>query len=347
MPQCDAGGAKSRRRRDAAVRSVRVDVVPCVDGIASSRGAPPAATQSRSASKPTSSGSDHGVLAALAEQRAAHAVGGDLLGQPGVRHDREAHADEVAGRVREGAQLVEAVRGARGAQLVDDASRRRPGCRALRVDDQRAHFGDRAAERRELGAADDSVAPGPRRRSDGVDRQLAERARQQMSFREVRRSAHGCAGVVCDCRRCTARRLSASIPAPGSPSVSISTGSRVHRRRIAKHSSRRQRLRRSRASVIMSGGSSRTTVSAVRLTSTPRVQRGLSTTGAASTRELEAPHQARRRGRPSTIRMLARERAQPPLEERADALTCVEQAAVRSARSRTNSAARQASRLPP
>ena len=55
-----------------------------------------------------------------------------------------------------------------------------------------------------------------------------------------------------------------------------------------------RRPRRSPASVMVSGGSSRTTVFAVRLTSSPR-SRAASTTGAASTVEIEAPHQAARR----------------------------------------------------
>ncbi len=49
----------------------------------------------------------HRVLLAAAEQRAAQAVGRDLLRQPQVRHDREALADEEPRVVREGAERVE------------------------------------------------------------------------------------------------------------------------------------------------------------------------------------------------------------------------------------------------
>ena len=127
----------------------------------------------------------HRVLAALPEQRALHAVGEDLLGQPEVRHDREAHLDEVARRVRERAELVEAFAPRAPPQLVDE-HRADAAAAGLRVDGQRAHLGDLRAERRQLGAADDRPAAHRDDESRGVQRELVERPRQQMAFVEVR-----------------------------------------------------------------------------------------------------------------------------------------------------------------
>src|SRR5258705_13992105 len=61
-----------------------------------------------------------GVLPAAPELAASVAVGDDLLGQPLVRNDREPEVDEVAGRVREGAQLLEAGRLRAAHELVHD-----------------------------------------------------------------------------------------------------------------------------------------------------------------------------------------------------------------------------------
>ena len=85
--------------------------------------------------------------------RALHAVGEDLLEQPQVRHDREAHVDEIAGRVGEGAQLLEAFAPRAPPQLVDDHHADAAAAR-VRVDRERPHFGHLRAEWRELGAAD-------------------------------------------------------------------------------------------------------------------------------------------------------------------------------------------------
>ena len=62
----------------------------------------------------------HGVLSALAEQRAGVAVRRDLFRQPGMRHDREAHVREVRRLMREHAQVIVAVAPGALAQLVDD-----------------------------------------------------------------------------------------------------------------------------------------------------------------------------------------------------------------------------------
>ena len=91
------------------------------------------------------------VLPAVAELAAGVAVGHDLLGQPRMRHDGEPEVDEVAGRVRERAELVES--GGRGAanQLVHEPA---PDAAAARLaaDNEGAHLGDRAAQWRELRA---------------------------------------------------------------------------------------------------------------------------------------------------------------------------------------------------
>ena len=95
-----------------------------------------------------------GILAAAAEQRARRAVVRDLLRHPDVRHDREAQPHEVRRLVGERAERREPARGAASTRARSRAAGR-SGCRAdVLVDDQRAHFGDVAAQRRQLGAAD-------------------------------------------------------------------------------------------------------------------------------------------------------------------------------------------------
>src|SRR6218665_2596100 len=61
----------------------------------------------------------HRVLTARAELRATDAVGGDLLGQPRVRDDGEAEADEVRRLVREGAERAELLAARGGAERLD------------------------------------------------------------------------------------------------------------------------------------------------------------------------------------------------------------------------------------
>src|SRR5439155_6496437 len=62
----------------------------------------------------------HGVLAAGAEVRTLQAVGDNLLDQPRVRHDREAHVNEVRRHMREGAELVEAFASGASPKLFDN-----------------------------------------------------------------------------------------------------------------------------------------------------------------------------------------------------------------------------------
>ncbi len=133
-----------------------------------------------------------GVLAALPELRARVAVGHDLLRQPDVRHDREAQVHEVGGRVREGAQLLEA-----GGRRPRAAARRRACGRRRRC----ARRGPRRASA--LPPPSGSAAPARRRRRPcrparattkrlRVHDDLVALARQQVPFGEVlRRSASG------------------------------------------------------------------------------------------------------------------------------------------------------------
>ena len=104
----------------------------------------------------------HRVLTAATEQRAPGAVVRDLLGHPDVRNDREAHAHEVRRLVRERAQRRESTASRRRRDLGHEL---RPDVAAAERfgDDERAHFGDLAAERRQLGAPDDGVVDARRR----------------------------------------------------------------------------------------------------------------------------------------------------------------------------------------
>ncbi len=180
----DAGGAEAARRRDAAVDRleghVRLERDVGHAGIASASRSASATVIGRSARRrvvvervpwmiaagssgpmvtPGAQRQHHRMLTAAPEERAARAVVRDLLGHPDVRNDREAHAHEVRRLVRERAQRRESARGGRRRDLADEI---RPDVTAAErlVDDQRAHFGDLAAERRQLGAADDGVVDG-------------------------------------------------------------------------------------------------------------------------------------------------------------------------------------------
>ena len=81
--------------------------------------------------------------------------------------DRESHLNEIRGHVRERAQLFEAFGPRTPPQFLDD--QRADTVPALaRIDRQRADFGDVGAERRELGAADDTASPRRDDESRGV-----------------------------------------------------------------------------------------------------------------------------------------------------------------------------------
>ena len=101
--------------------------------------------------------------------------------------DRESHLDEIRRRVRERAQLLESFAQRAPPQLVDD--QRADAFPAFaRIDRQRADFGDVGAQRRELGAADDAASARRDDESRGVNRQLAERARQEVTLLEAGRN---------------------------------------------------------------------------------------------------------------------------------------------------------------
>src|SRR5439155_6794426 len=109
------------------------------------------------------------------------AVGHDLLGQPGVRNDGEAEMDEVAGRMGESAQLVEAGGGRAAHQLVDDPPADTEASR-LAADNHRSHFRDRTAQRREFGAREHLVVLEGNDETVGVDEDFSQLARQEMSL---------------------------------------------------------------------------------------------------------------------------------------------------------------------
>src|SRR4029453_2354950 len=199
---------------------------------------------------------DHAVLATAAELRTLHAVGEDLLEQPRVGHDGKAHAAEIAGRVCEGAQLLEPRAAGAPPQLVHDhhTDARAAG---FRVDRERPHLGHMRTERRELRASDNRAPPDRNDEAARMHRQFAERTRQEMPFLQVRldegvdlpgvllvRGAQG------DATRCRSSHAEAPTAASGA--------------------SRRFNASSASASVMTSGGSRRTTRSAVRLTTTPR-----------------------------------------------------------------------------
>ena len=130
----DAGGAKALRQRHAARERFER-----LNGRAVMRGGATTADRGRAARRAGIERQHHRVLAAPLKVRALHAVGEDLLGQPQVRHDREAHLDEIAGHVGERAQLLEAFAARPLPQLVDEHRADAAVPRGL-VHGQRSHF---------------------------------------------------------------------------------------------------------------------------------------------------------------------------------------------------------------
>src|SRR5258705_7024068 len=122
-----------------------------------------------------------GVLPAAPELAAGVAVGDDLLGQPLVRNDREPEMDEVAGGVREGAQLLEAGRlGAAHEPVHDSPADAAAACVA--PDDHRPDFRDRAAQGRQLRAREDLVILDRDDEAVCMDEDFAKLAREQLAF---------------------------------------------------------------------------------------------------------------------------------------------------------------------
>src|SRR5262249_45772240 len=197
---------------------------------------------------------DHRVLPALPELRALHAVCEDLLGQPQMRDDREAHVDEVARRVRERAQLLEALAARPAPQFVDD--RDADACTArLRVDGERSHLGHVRTERGQLGAADDLPRPDGDDEAIRANRELAERSRQQVPLLQVRLDQ--CVQLLRIGGLAGAQGDSCPLPHQSAPTAPSAASTRASAASTS-------------GSVMTSGGSRRTTVSAVRFTTTPR-----------------------------------------------------------------------------
>src|SRR5579864_1194893 len=269
---------------------------------------------------------DHAVLAAPTELRAFDAVGEDFFEQPRMRHDRKAHLAEVARRVRERAELFEPVAAGAAPQLVDDHDAHvASACGG--IDRKRSHLGNVRAERGKLRASDNPASFDCHDKARRVDFELVERPRQEVAFflvgsdERVQLLRLGCFG--------------------GSE-----RHTRVHRAAptAVRAASRRASPSSASCSVMTSGGNIRTTVSAVRLTTTPRSSPA-ATTGAAS-QESSRPHI---RPAPRTSLTISCFAAISPIFRSTcwpTRATCgISPRSVNS--SSTTSAARQASRLPP
>src|SRR5439155_624210 len=221
-------------------------------------------------------------------------------------------------------------------QLFDD-HHADAGAARLPVDGQRPHLGDVRAERRELGAADDPPCANGDDEAVRVNGELAERPRQQMPFLPVCRDQRVQLlrfGGVGRPQRDVARRRR---PRPWRFDHAAAPNA-------VRAASRRPSASSASASVMTSGGSSRTTVSAVRFTMTPR-SRLAATTGAAS-RVRSTPH-IRPAPRTSLTNACFEAIALSLVSKcRPTRFTCAISPRSTSS-SRTHRAARQASRLPP
>src|SRR4051812_2396208 len=138
-----------------------------------------------------------------------------------MRHDREAHVDEVAWRVRERTELLVALAAGAQAELVDDHhADAAAACRA--VDGEGSHLGDVRAERRQLGAADNLSRLDGDNEALRMDGELAEGAWQQVPLFEVGLDEReellrvgGSCRPECDSRP----RSSGHAPSPTAPSA--------------------------------------------------------------------------------------------------------------------------------
>src|ERR1700730_8229689 len=203
---------------------------------------------------------NHCVLSATPEERARAAVDGNFFRQPGMRHDREAHVREIAGLMREHAQLVVTV-GLRAApKLVDDRAadaRSTP----LLAHHERPDLCERMAEGSQLAARHHRAsAVDGHHKSIGVDVELVELARQKAAFLRMLPDQLVNAFDVAANRRSKRRRLSSAflffhVVAPANTPLNAASSN--------------TNARSSSASVIVSGGSNRMTFPAVRFTSTP------------------------------------------------------------------------------
>jgi hypothetical protein len=124
------------------------------------------------------------VLAAAPEMRTAVAVGHDLLRQPHLRNDGKAVVHEIRGPMRKRAQLLESAARRALNETLDDvcAETEAPDTAA---DDERSYFGDVAAERGELTAADHLIVLSDDQEAMHVRSDLVEAARQQVPIFKV------------------------------------------------------------------------------------------------------------------------------------------------------------------
>src|SRR5262245_7891386 len=282
---------------------------------------------------------DHAVLPAATEQRALHAVGKDLLEQPRMRNDREAHAAEIAGPVRERAELFESGATRPPPPFLDNHHAYAGAARG-EVDRQRSHFRHVRTERRQLRAAHDRAAPDRDHETAGMHGQFAERTRQEVALFEVRlNEGENLLGVL---------RVSGaqgdSNGARGFSRAAGGTSGHAEAPTAPIASSRRPSASMASASLMTRGGSRRTTRSAVRLTTMPRSS-AAGTTAAAS-RVSSSPHMS---PAPRTSLTIGCADAIARRRRSNDGPTRLTFSATPPSNSspRTNSAARHASRLPP
>src|SRR5688572_7980284 len=246
-----------------------------------------------------------GVLTAVAEQRTAIAVARDLLGHPRVRDDREATTHEERRLVRERTELgVALAAGPRGERL-DHLLAEAKTAHVL-ADDERTDLGHALRQRCELSAAHHAFAG--RRGFDRHDearrmhRQLAELPGQQPSFFEMgrdqrvqRRRIRRDRSTQRNRHRGFRAASGTSLALTGRPVPSEVEGPIVYNNthchlyaftsstdNDASAPSRIEAASSISAAVTISGGSIRTTFSAVRLTNNPLFS-AAATTGCAST----------------------------------------------------------------
>ena len=160
--------------------------------------------------------------------------------------------EEVPGGVGQRAQPFVAGAPRPEMNLVDDLPAE-PLPASAGVHRQRSHFGELAAERCELGAANDFSAADRHDEARRVDRDLVEPPRQQVAFAKIARD-QGVQGLGVGRPRRTQGHATVGRHACA-PNVASAASSRATASSIS-------------ASLMTSGGSSRTTVSAVRLTIT-------------------------------------------------------------------------------
>src|SRR6516164_5700901 len=269
---------------------------------------------------------NHAVLTASPEMRALDAVSEEFLEQPGMGHDREPDLTEIAGRVRERAQLLEPVAARPAPEFVDDHDADATAASGF-IDGERSDFGNVGTEPGEFGASDDLPATNRHDEPRRAELELPERSGQQMTLfligRNERVQDRGFRRVSRTQRHPALHDATPTAPSAASRRVSASVAS---------------------ASAMTSGGNRRTTVSAVRLTITPR-SRPAPTTGAAS-RVRSRPHISPAPRTSLTIRCVAAMARSFCSNNSPIRLMCAMSPRSVSS-SRTHNAARHARRLPP